>query len=138
MSNLEDKWKANRSKVSFARQFPGLLAAWSDLEGKQIRRVIPLEKHPGAVLIMEDRTWAVVPNLDPDPAPLQEGIHRAKDVLEGTYRAAYEELERLTAVDRELTRKSRKENILGAIRNNLDQIPELKEEIQALLSRLPE
>lgn len=137
MSSLPEKWQANKTKVSFARRFPGLADDWNHFEGKRILTVIPLDKHPGAVLIMEDMTWTVVPPIDADPAALQEGIHKAKSILGTKYDEAYKELERLTRHDRELTRMSRKENVLGAIRNNLDQIPELREEIKRLLDRLP-
>lgn len=138
MSNIHEKWKANQAKVSFAKQFPGLLKTWDECQGKKIIQIIPLEKHSGSILIMEDKTFAVVPKLDLDPANLQEGLHIAKDTLQNRYAEAYTELERLTVHDLELTRRSRLEKILGAVQNNMTSIPELKQELEKLLSRLPD
>ena len=138
MPPLEEKWKANQEKVAFAKRFPGLKKTWEECEGKRLIHVITLEKHKGAVLIMEDMTFTIVSTIDPDPAPLQEGILLAKEYLAQTYEAAYQELERLTELDRDLTRRSRLEKILGAIQNNISQIPDLKNEIRQLLDQLPD
>jgi hypothetical protein len=138
MSTIQEKWKANQAKVSHAKAFPGLLPAWESSTGKTIKQVIPLDKHPATVLIMEDNTFAVASRLDPLPAEILEGLRIAKPVLGTVYPEAYRELERRAALDKELTRRSRKENILGAIKNNLPHIPELKKEIADLLSRLPD
>ena len=137
MSSVEEKWQANQAKVAFVKQFPGLLTDWNQCQGKTIKRVMPLIKSQGAVLLMEDGTFAVVPKLSPDPVELQEGLKAAKNELQGRYAQAYTELDRLTARDRELTRRSRLEKILGAIQNNISDIPELKQELKKLLDRLP-
>ena len=138
MSTIQDKWKANQAKVAFARKFPGLLTTWDACLGKSIREAISLNKRAGTLLIMSDNTFTVASSLDPTPAELQEGIRTAKPVLGAVYPEAYRELEHWTETDRELTRRSRLENILGAIKNNMADIPELKKEIAALLARLPD
>jgi diglucosylglycerate octanoyltransferase len=138
MSSIQEKWKANQAKVAFAKQFPGLLKTWEECRGKKIIQIIPLVKHSGSILIMEDKTFTVVSKLDLDPADLQEGLHIAKDALQNRYAEAYAELEHLTAHDLELTRRSRLEKILGAVQNNMTSIPELKQELKNLLSRLPD
>jgi diglucosylglycerate octanoyltransferase len=138
MSNIEEKWKANQVKVAFAKQFPGLLKTWEECLGKKVIQIIPLVKHSGSILIMEDKTFTVVPKLDPDPSDLQEGLQIAKDALQNRYAEAYAELERLTAHDLELTRRSRLEKILGAVQNNISSLPELKQELEKLLARLPD
>jgi len=137
MSTLQEKWKANQAKVACAKQFPGLLNTWDACVGKTIKGVITLKKRSGTVLMMADDTFIVTSPVDPHPAELIEGIRAAKPVLGSIYPEAYLELERWSETDRELTRQSRLENILGAIHNNLGDIPELKQEIQALLDRLP-
>ena len=136
MSTIEEKWQANQAKVAFVKQFPGLLTDWDRCQGKTIKRVMPLTKSQGAVLLMGDGTFTVVPKLSPDPVELQEGLATAKNELKDRYAQAYAELERLTARDRELTRRSRLEKILGAIQNNISDIPELKQELKKLLDRL--
>jgi hypothetical protein len=138
MSTIQEKWKANQAKVSHAKAFPGLLTSWESCAGKTILQAIPLEKRPGALLILSDHTFAVASRLDPLPGELLEGIRLAKPVLGAVYPEAYRELERWAETDRELTRRSRMENILGAIKNNISAIPELKKEITDLLSRLPD
>jgi hypothetical protein len=55
--------------------------------------------------------------------------------VEQTHREAYAEYDRLLAKDREAIRAARLEKILGAIQNNLDQIPELRERIKQLVQR---
>jgi len=40
--------------------------------------------------------------------------------------------------EKEMTRKARMEKILGAIRNNMSELPELKKEILDLIRRLPD
>jgi hypothetical protein len=138
MSSIQKKWQANLDKVAFMKQFPGRIVEWADCHGKTVQRVIPLENRPAFVLIMTDGTFAVVPKLDPDPADLREGLQAARTEIEKHYPEAYAELTRLVAEDRELTRRTRLENILGAIRNNVSDLPELKKEIRNLLDRLPD
>ncbi len=136
--NIEGKWQANQAKVTFVKQFPGLLSDWDGCVGKTVKQVIPLAKCPGAVLLIEDGAFAIVAPPSQDPVAIQDGLATAKEALCIHYADAYAELERLTARDRELTRQSRLEKILGAIQNNLPAIPELKQEIRMLLDRLPD
>ena len=138
MSNRQEKWQANMAKVAFVKNFPGLLKTWDECRGKKIVQVIPLTKRTGTLLIMEDKTFTVVPKLDLDPAELQEGLRTARNEIGEQYAQAYTELERLAAQDRELTRRSRLDNILSAIQNNISDIPELKKELEKLLTRLPD
>ena len=138
MSSVEEKWQANQAKVAFVKQFPGLLTDWNQCQGKTVKRVVPLAKSSGSVLLMNDGTFTVASKLSQDPAELLDGLKTVKNELEGHHADAYAELGRLTARDRELTRRSRLEKILGAIQNNISDIPELKQEIKKLLDRLPD
>jgi len=130
----EDKWKANMEKVAFTQQFPGLLLDWKSFEGKTIQAVIPLTGKPSAaVIICSDATFTVVPALSPEPWALGQGIVDARARLEPAYQAAYKEYDRLTKNDKEALRIARLEKILGAVHNNLEQIPELKERLKELV-----
>ncbi|MGE3976092.1 MAG: hypothetical protein AB7F94_00710 [Nitrospira sp.] len=121
-------------KVAFTQQFPGLLLDWKSFEGKAIQAVIPLTGKPGAaVIVCSDATFTVVPTLSPDPWTLGQAIVDARAQLEPAYHAAYAEYDRLVGKDKEALRIARLEKILGAIRNNLEQIPELKERLKELV-----
>ena len=131
---IEDKWKANMEKVAFAQQFPGLKLDWKACEGKTIRGVIPLTGKPGAaVVVFTDGSFTVVPPLTPEPWALGQALVDARAQLEPAHQAAYAEYDRLTKKDKEALRRARLEKILGAIHNNLEQIPELKERLKELV-----
>jgi len=130
----EDKWKANMEKVAFTQRFPGLLLDWKSFEGKTIQAVIPLTGKPGAaVIVCSDATFTVVPALSPEPWALGQALVDARVRLEPAHQAAYEEYDRLAKKDKEALRTARLEKILGAIHNNLTQIPELKERLKELV-----
>jgi hypothetical protein len=130
----EDKWKANMQKVAFAQQFPGLLLSWQACDGKTIRAVLPLTGKAGAmVIVFTDASFTIVPPLAPEPWAIGQALADARAHLESAHRTAYEEYDRLTQKDREALRTARLEKILGAIHNNLEQIPELKDRLKELV-----
>ena len=134
----EDSWKANLEKVAFAKQFPGLMAAWSDCRGKIVEAVIPLTGKQGAVVMtFTDGAFFVVPPLAPEAWELSQALLDARTQLEPKHREAYQEFDRLVQKDKETLRLARLEKILGAIHNNLDQIPELKDRLKALVREWP-
>ena len=57
----------------------------------------------------------------------------ARAHLEPTHRSAYAEYDRLAKKDRDAPKSARLEKIVGAIQNNLEQIPELKERLKELV-----
>jgi hypothetical protein len=131
---VEEKWKANQAKVAYMKRFPGLLTAWTELRGKTINAVTPLPSKAGAaVLVCSDGSFAVAPALAPEPWELKEALGCARPLLEPAHRAAYEEYDRLARTDQEALRAARLEKILGAIQNNVAQIPELKERLRRLV-----
>jgi len=131
---VEDKWKANLDKVAFMKQFPGLLGNWNTLTGKTIKTVIPLKgKQGAAVLVCTDGTFTIVPPMAPEPFELGEALEMARAVLEPLHETAYVEYDRLVKKDKEALRLARVEKILGAIHNNLEQIPELKDRLKDLV-----
>jgi hypothetical protein len=137
MSSIEQKWAANEVKTAFIKSFPGLFLSWSQCTGKRVDKIIPLKDGTGFVLSMEDGTFTVAGKIDPTIHQILEGIQALRPDLESRFLQAYRDLDEKIAQDKEMTRKARLEKILGAIQNNLAELPELKEEIAKLLKRLP-
>ena len=134
----EDKWKANLEKVAFMKQFPGLLGSWEALKGKTIEAVIPLKgKQGAAAIICSDGTFLVAPPMAVEPYELGETLAAGRSLLEPKHPNAYRQYDRLAMNDKEALRQARLEKILGAIENNLEQIPELKERLKALVKDWP-
>ena len=135
---VEEKWKANLEKVAFMKQFPGLLGAWEALKGKTIEAVIPLKgKQGAAAIICSDGTFTVAPPMMTEPYELGETLTAGRALLEPKHRNAYVEYDRLVKQDKDALKQARLEKIIGAIENNLEQIPELKERLKALVKEWP-
>ncbi len=137
MSSIEEKWAANDEKTAFIKSFPGLFLSWSDCVGKKVKKLVPLKDGAGAALIMEDGAFTVAPKIDPPIHQILEAVRLLRPELESSLPETYRKLDEKMALDKEMTRKARLENILGAIRNNMAEIPELKEEITKLIRQLP-
>ena len=134
----EDKWKANFEKVAFMKQFPGLLGSWEALRGKTIEAVIPLKgKEGAAAVICSDGTFMVAPPMATEPYQLGETLSAGRSVLEPKHASAYQEYDRLVTKDKEALKQARLEKIIGAIENNVEQIPELKKRLKALVKEWP-
>lgn len=136
MSSIEQKWAANEVKTAFIKSFPGLFLSWSQCTGKRIVKIVPLRDGIGSVLLMEDGTFTVAGRIDPTIHQILEGIQALRPELESRFLQAYRDLDEKIALEKEMTRKARLEKILGAIQNNMAELPELKEEISKLLKRL--
>ena len=136
MTTNEEKWKANRDKVAFLKQFPGLIQSWKKTLGKPIQSVIPLNSDSTYVVLeFSNGSFAIAPPLETEPKFLREGIETARSILEVRHPEAYNQYDHLAEQDKEASRSVRLENILGAIQNNLDQIPELKDRIRSLVKK---
>ena len=135
MSANEAKWKANQEKVAFLKQFPGLLGSWDEMTGHSVASVTSIEQSEAKVLMLDNGSFAIVPPLAPEPQQLRDGITAVATRLRALYPDAYREYEALAQRDRDATRTARMENILGAIHNNVDDIPELKDRIRALVKK---
>jgi hypothetical protein len=132
--STEDKWKANMEKVAFMKQFPGLVGSWDSLSGKTVEAVIGLTSKAGsAVVVFTDGSFTVVPPLVTEPYELGEALAAARQYLEPKHPTAYAEHDRLVKKDKDAQKSARLNNILGAIQNNVDQIPELKDKLKALV-----
>ena len=130
----DDKWKANMEKVAYMKTFPGLLHAWDQLVGKTVETVLPLTSKSGsAAIVCTDGSFLVVPLLRPEPYELGEALQVGRAHLEPKHAEAYAGYDQLLNKDKEAQRTARLENILGAIRNNADQIPELKDRLAELI-----
>ncbi len=138
MSVNEHKWQANREKVAFAQSFPGMLTDLSGTAGREIAEVLPLASVPGAVvLLFTDHTFLFLQGSHvASPPDLMKTLAELRPRLESYYGEAYIRLDELGRADRELGRRARMHNILGAIRTNIDEIPELFEHIPDLLKQL--
>lgn len=132
--STEDKWKANQEKVAFTKQFPGLTLDWKACKGKTVEAVIPLTGRQGAaVIVFTDSSFTVVPPLTPEPWELGQALVDARAQLEPKHKAAYVEYDRLAKKDKNALKSARLEKIIGAIQNNLEQIPELKDRLKELV-----
>lgn len=131
---IEEKWKANQEKVAFTKRFPGLTPDWKNCEGKTIRVVVPLTGRQGAsVVVFTDGCFTIVPPANPEAWELGRALLDARPYLEPLHQDAYLEYDRLVQKDNDALKSARVEKILGAIHNNLEQLPELKDRLKALV-----
>ncbi|MBX9659513.1 MAG: hypothetical protein K2X00_13160 [Nitrospiraceae bacterium] len=131
---VEEKWKANQEKVAFAKQFPGLTLDWKSCEGKTVQAVLPLTgKQGAAVIVYTDGAFTIVPPLAPEAWEFGQALIDARTHLEPKHQAAYVEYDRLAKKDKDALKSARVDKIIGAIENNLEQIPELKDRLKALV-----
>lgn len=130
----EDKWKANQEKVAYTKQFPGLTLDWTGVQGKTVLAVVPLTGKAGAaVLVFTDGAYAIVPPFAPEAWEFGQALVDARPHLANRHPEAYAEFDRLVQRDRDALRAARLEKILGAIENNVEQMPELKDRLKALV-----
>lgn len=130
----DDKWKANMEKVAYLKAFPGFLHNWEELVGKTVEAVTPLKSKIGAAaVVFTDGSLIVAPALTAEPYQLGEALQASRRHLEPNHREAYAVYDQLVKKDNDAQRTARLENILGAIRNNMEQIPELKDRLKELV-----
>ena len=131
---VEEKWKANQGKVAFAKQFPGLTLNWKACEGKTVQAAVVLTGKQGAsVIVFTDGSFTIVPPLAPEAWEFGQALIDARVYLEPKHQAAYVEYDRLANKDKDALKSARADKIIGAIENNLEQIPELKDRLKALV-----
>ena len=136
MTINEEKWKANQAKAAFLKKFPGLIQSWEETLGQPVQSVIPINSDsPRVVLEFSDGSFAIARPLETEPKFLREGIETARSTLELRHPEAYIQYDHLVEQDKEASRNARLKNILGAIQNNLDEIPELKDQIRSLVKK---
>ncbi len=132
--SIESKWKANQDKAAFLKNFPGLLSSWEQTVGQTVEYVAPLSSDKGtALMVFSNASFVIAPAVSLEPRDIKAGLSVGRTMLEPKHPQAFAEYDQLSAVDQEAGRQARMENILGAINNNLDQIPELKNHIRTLV-----
>ena len=132
----EEKWKANLDKVAYLKTFPGWLANWKQSVGSTIEEIIPIPNQEAhSVLLLSQGKFIVTPQAHNEPQMVTAGLLAARPQLEPTHPEAFQEYDRLTQIDQEAGREARLENILNAIDNNLERIPELKSHIRKLVGQ---
>lgn len=121
-------------KVAFTKQFPGLTLDWNVCERKTIEAVVPLTGKPSAsVIVFTDGSFTIASLPAPEPWELGQALVDARKHLEPKHGQAYEDYDRVVKKDKEALRSARLEKIIGAIQNNLEQIPELKDRLKELV-----
>lgn len=134
MSNNEAKWKANQEKVEFLKQFPGFVHSWQEVQGQTIQTIISLGSDSKmSVIVFSSGNFTIAQAPETEPKYLREGIETARSTLEPIHPDAFVHYDVLAGRDKEATRAARLENILGAIHNNVEDIPELKDRIRSLV-----
>jgi len=83
--------------------------------------------------VFTDGSFTVAPLPAPEPWELGQALVDARKHLEPKHAQAYEDYDRLVNKDKETLRSARLEKIIGAIQNNLEQIPELKDRLKELV-----
>lgn len=132
----EEKWKANLQKVAYLQTFPGWLSSWPQGVGSTIEHVVPIpDQEAHTVVLLSQGKFLVTPQAHHEPQMVTAGLLAARSHLEPTHAEAFHEYDRLTQVDQEAGRTARLQNILNAIDNNLERIPELKSQIRQLVSQ---
>ncbi|MHB1285163.1 MAG: hypothetical protein ACYCYP_01155 [Leptospirales bacterium] len=137
---VERKWQVNREKNEHARSCPGLVVSLKETVGRRIEAVIPLNlpgKSPMSILVFEGGCFFIASDSgEVQPPELLGAIEAVRTTIGPHFPDFYQKLDRLSSEDREMQRLARLENILGAIRNNAGQIPELMEAVRLLLSEM--
>jgi len=122
-----------RERLAFLERFPGFLADWQAAQGKRVLSVVPLTD--GSFLVAFDDgayLMAAAPTVSADTR--QAALLAARAALEPFHAPAFAELDRLLASEREAMRFARMEKVIGAVRTNLPNIPELRDELQRVLA----
>lgn len=126
-SKTEEKWRINRQKNEFARTIPGKVSP--STFKVRYRTFLPSSKSI-ELCVYENNTFSLSDEKAFEDAQLViETVELVRPYLEQSYPEFYQEYDKWAALDKEATRKARLEKILGAIANNMAEIPELKDEI---------
>ncbi len=132
----EQKWETNRQKVAYLKNFPGLLSSWDQSIGATIEQIISMtDRSNSSVLLLSHGKFLVTPQVHTEPQAVTAGLIAARPLLECIHAQAFQEYDRLAQQDEEARKQARLQNILNAIDNNLEHIPELKSHIRALVSQ---
>jgi len=125
-----DKWQVNRRKNEVTLQIKELLPAHQPSQEPTTR--ISFEKgadihefwvYNGGIIDLDD------PSLLDDPAIRLYVMDEARPYLQPLFPGWYQTFDDLRERDHQLTQEAKLEKILGAIANNIDEVPGLETEI---------
>jgi len=134
MMTPDEKWKTNQKKVAFLKSFPGLASSWEHAHGLNLETSIPFpDQKSYTALIFSQGHFGVSGPLQNEPQLLTQGLQLVRPYLEKYRPESFEEYDHLHALDQEMGRQVRLENIMNAITNNVTSIPELKSRIRDLV-----
>jgi hypothetical protein len=135
--HAEEAMEKRKARLAFVRDFPGRLESWADAAGKRVAQV-----HSGpdaaTLVLFDDGSFLVTGTWAGPPDDLQTLLLDARSVIEPFQPAAYAQLDTLRGEEAEAMRLGRMEKVVGAVQNNLAQIPELREALLELLQPLEE
>ncbi len=131
-SIVQQKWELNRRKNEKARE----LRPYTLTQPRNQTPAVTLEK-PAAVLAYEDGyLYLSDASVWDYPNRIWTMLEQLSEWLGAHHPAYWQALQKLQAQDEEAARQARVAKILGAIGNNLDDLPELKDEIIYLGKKL--
>lgn len=130
--HAEEAMEKRKARLAFVRDFPGRLDSWADAAGKRVAQV---HSGPDAtnLVLFHDGTFLVTRAWAGPPDDLQTLLLDARSVIEPSQPSAYAQLDKLRGEEAEAMRLGRMEKVVGAVRNNLTEIPELREALLELL-----
>ncbi|MCA9461957.1 MAG: hypothetical protein KC563_13640 [Nitrospira sp.] len=130
----EDKWKSNQRKVDFLKTFPGLTSTWEQAHGLQLESSIPFpDKKAYTALVFSQGHFGVSSFLQNEPQLLSKGLQLVRPFIEKYRPESFTRYDHLHALDQEMGRQARLQNIMNAITNNMEAMPELKSRIRDLV-----
>jgi diglucosylglycerate octanoyltransferase len=130
--HAEAAMERRKARAEFVRDFPGRLESWVQAVGKSVIHVHG-GRDGGTLVLFHDGTFLVTGPWTGSPDDLQVLLLEARLAIEPHQPAAYAQLDALRGAEAEAMRLGRMEKVLGAVQNNLAQIPELREALLNLL-----
>lgn len=127
-SKVENKWRINREKNAFAKK----LREFSLTEQQPNQVEVSLNEPCDVKAYTDGTLWLSDKNVWDNPEKTWIIINELRDWLELYHPDYLEKLDQWKAKDKEAARQARLAKIMGAIGNNLDDLPELKDEILKL------
>jgi hypothetical protein len=139
VSYIEKKWQSNQEKVAFANAFPGLKSDWEPLLGRKLLAAVEFKAHSeGVVLVFEEGAFTIASRPPETPQSQIAALEAARSEIEAFHAESYRKLDELSQRDREMTRLARMERILDAVKNNMEEIPELQSALREIVAQTEE
>ncbi len=127
-SEVENKWRINREKNAAVRQLAEF--AFADQQSKEVE--IRFEEPCCIECYANGTLWVADEKVWDKPEKIWQIVYKLRDWLNKHHPQYLDKVDEWEAKDKEAARKARLAKIMGAIGNNLDDLPELKDEIVKL------